>query len=99
MKTLEQLKEMIERFKAEHKNDKYADEVFKYNFAAYCGASNSLTLCKDYSEAKNYATSGGNGCVLVINTEKIYNYKAYTNQNIRNQVIADNMKKRDIYGL
>lgn len=101
MKTLEQLKKMIEDWKEEHKNDEYFEEYKNYNFAAYNFESNNLVLFESYNRAKNYAEFGGQ--VLVIDKEKIYTYKTKTEEEIQeyvaNEVRRENFNKRNFYGL
>lgn len=97
--TIEKIKEKLNIFMNEHKKDTYFEDYKRYNFVGYNGVDNQATPFKTYEEAKNYAVSSGTGYVLVINTEKIYTYKPRTNADFRKDIIKDNLRKRDFYGI
>lgn len=102
MKTLEQLKEMREKKLKKLSKSEFYEEYLNYNFVAYnVDYKNEINLYETYAEAKKYAQRGGQ--VLVLNTEKIYEYKVKTDDEfikyIRNQIRKENYEKMNRYGL
>ena len=94
MKTLKQLQAMVK--KAENPNGTKEGRFLSYN-----AKTKEFKLRNDYEYAKLDAWEGGQ--VLVIATNKVYEYKIKTDEEfsnyLRNQVYNEAMKKRDRYGI
>lgn len=79
----------------------FFEEFKNYNFLGYNIIDNTNNLFETYSEAKNYVEEGGQ--ILVIDKEKVYNYKIKTEDEyfnyLNSQIKSENLNKKNYYGL
>jgi len=105
--TKDEIAEEFEEWSEEKIDEEYErqlenyEEFKKYNFLSYNLESDKAVLCSNYECAKAFAEKGGQ--ILVIDKEKVYNYKVKSDEEyreyLRNEIKKEDLRKMNYYGI